>query len=159
MPELEPPPSDPAAAAPPEQPEGGQAQAGPGEEITVGDARWIVVGAKKKNELMPQGSGAVRQGDFVVVNFEYTNNSDGPVTLRPSSMGIIEKGGRRFEVMDDMEGFVPPDRDPFSRPVDPGATLTGRAIFAVTPQASGFRLQLGDGQPFPPENAYVDLGF
>ncbi len=82
-----------------------------------------------------------------------------PVTISPSSMGLVGKGGRRFEVMDDMEGFVPPDRVPFSRPVDPGATLTGKAIFAVTPEASGFRLQLGDGQPLPPENAYVELGF
>ncbi len=74
-------------------------------------------------------------------------------------MGLIGKGGRRFEVMDDMGGFVPPDRDLFGQPVEPGATLEGRAIFAVTPQVSGFRLQLGDGQPFPPENAYVNLGF
>ena len=145
-------------AAPPEQPEGGQAPAGLGEGLTVGEAEWVVVSAKKKNELMPRGSGAVRQGDFVVVYLELTNNSDEPVSIRPSSMGLIGKSGRRFEVMADMEGFVPPDRDPFSRPVDPAATLPVRVIFAVTPKASGLRLQLGDGQPFPPENAYVDIG-
>ena len=66
--------------------------------------------------------------------------------------------GRRFEVIPGLARYVPPERDPFSRPVEPGATLEGRAIFAVTPKASGFRLQFGDGRPFPPENGYVDLG-
>lgn len=94
----------------------------------------------------------------MAVNFEFTNNSDEPVKLSPSSIGLVGKSGRRFEVIPDLARYVPPERDPFARPVEPGTTLEGRAIFAITPRASGFRLQLGDGQQLPRENGYVDLG-
>lgn len=153
--EPEPLPSDPD---PPEPSEEGPRQAGVGERLTVGDAGWVVLGAKKRAEIRAQEDGEVRQGDFMVVNFELTNSSDEPKEISPSSIGLIGKSGRRFEVLPDLSRFVPPERDPSSRPVEPRTTLKGRVIFEVTPKASGFRLQLGDGQPLPPENGYVDLG-
>ena len=146
-------------STPPEGPEDGQTEVAVGETLTVGDAEWVVTNPRERNEIRAQGSGEVRQGDFLVVNFEFTNNSDEPVNLSPSSIGLVGKSGRRFEVIPDLARYVPPERDPFASPVELGAKLEGRAIFAVTPRASGFQLQLGDGRTFPLENGYVDLGF
>ncbi len=75
----------------------------------------------------------------MAVSFTYKNNSGEAVDLSPSSIGLVGKSGRRFEVIPDLARYVPTERDPFARPVEPGATVEGRAIFAVTPKppASG----------------------
>jgi hypothetical protein len=70
---------------------------------------------------------------------------------------LIGSQGRRFEVISRMARYVPSDRSPGSKPVAPGAKLTGRVVFEVETKASAFRLQLGDGSRLPQENGYVDL--
>jgi hypothetical protein len=43
--------------------------------------------------------------------------------------------------------------------VNPSVTRPGEVIFTVAPDASGFKLQMGDTIPFIDKNGYVDLGF
>jgi hypothetical protein len=93
----------------------------------------------------------------MIVDFDLNNNSNYQVRLYPASFSLIGRQGCRFEAMTNMSRYVPSDRKPFLRPVEPGATLTGRAMFEVIPNASGFGLQLGDGRQLPQEIGYVDL--
>ena len=155
-PVFEAPPSD-SESSQVEQPEAERQPVVTGETVTVGDVEWTVDNARRENRIRAQSRDVLR-GDFVIVNFNLTNNSDEQVTLNPSSLGLIGGQGRRFEVLPDMSRYVPPDRDPFSQSVDPGATLEGRAVFSVEPGVSGFRLQVGDGRLLSQENGYVDLG-
>lgn len=130
---------------------------GLGEPVTVGEMEWLVTAARRENQVTPS-SGEALQGDFMIVDFELTNNSDEQVRLYPSSFSLIGSQGRRFEIISNMSRYVPSDRRPFSQPIAPGANQTERIIFEVEPRASGFRLQLGDGRQLPQENGYVDLG-
>jgi hypothetical protein len=144
-------------SSPPEQPQAERQPVGIGEPVNVGDMEWVVTEARRDSQITPE-SGEVQQGDFMVVNFALTNNSDEQVRLYPSFFGLIGSQGRRFEIDHRTSRQVPSGRKLFSAPVDPGATLTGMVVFEVEPKASGFRLQLGDGRQLPQENGYVDLG-
>ncbi len=150
-------PSRKSRSSPSKQPDAGGQPVGIGEPVTVGDMEWIVNSTRREARIRAQ-SREVLQGDFIIVNFDITNNSDEQMQLNPSSLGLVGSQGRRFEVLPDMSRYVPPDRDPFSQSINPGDTLEGRAVFDVEPEASGFQLQLGDGRRLPQENGYVDLG-
>jgi hypothetical protein len=43
--------------------------------------------------------------------------------------------------------------------VNPDVTRPGEVIFTVASGASGFKLQVGDTNPFTDKHGYVDLGF
>jgi hypothetical protein len=43
--------------------------------------------------------------------------------------------------------------------VNPDVTRLGEVIFTVAPDASAFKLQVGDTNPFTDKNGYVGLGF
>jgi len=128
-----------------------------GEAVTVGEMEWVITAASRENQIT-QESGEALQGNFMVVDFDLSNNSNEQVRLYPSSFSLLGSQGRRFEIISNMSRYVPSDRRPFSQLVAPGTNLTGRVIFEVESRASGFRLQLGDGRQFPQENGYVDLG-
>jgi hypothetical protein len=154
--DLEAPPGD-SKSSPSRQPKAERQSTDIGEPVVVGDMEWVVTRSRRENQITAE-SGDILQGDFVIVDFDLTNNSDEQVRLTPSSFGLIGSQGRRFEIISRMARYVPPERSPGSRPVAPGDKLTGRVVFEVEPKASGFRLQLGDGRRLPQENGYVDLG-
>lgn len=144
-------------SSPPEQRQAESQPAGIGESVTVGDMVWVVTAARKENQITAE-SGEVQQGDFMIVEFDLTNNSDEQVRLYPSFFSLIGSQGRRFEIIYRMSRQVPSERKLFSTPINPGAKLTGRVVFEVEPKASEFWLQLGDGRQLPQENGYVELG-
>lgn len=144
------PPPDPA------EPEG--PRVGLNEKVTVGDVTWEVTQARQRTEL-EDPFGERKQGDFVVVNFDFTNNGSEQVTLDSESLELVDGEQRRFGVDTDNMMYVPEERDIFLQQVNPGVTRQGRAIFTVAPGASEFTLNVGDAQMFSDENGYVDLGF
>jgi hypothetical protein len=111
------------------------------------------------------------RGNFVVVTFSVENVSDGPVTLNPESLVLVDEEGRKSPPAASVntEYVVPKYAIMFNegRLLDPGEKNEGKAVFdlsvpfGVNPSAnlSGFRLQLGDGDPTKKEEEYVDLGF
>jgi hypothetical protein len=111
------------------------------------------------------------RGDFVVVTFSVENVSDGPVTLNPESLVLVDEEGRKSPPAASVntEYVVPKYAILFNEGglLDPGEKNEGKAVFdlsvpfGVNPSAdlSGFRLQLGDGDPTKKEEEYVDLGF
>ena len=58
-----------------------------------------------------------------------------------------------------MFSYIPPEQQLFLENVNPGVSKQGQAIFTVAPEASGFRLQVGDTNPFGGETGEIDLGF
>jgi len=129
-----------------------------GEPVTVGDVTWQVTEARQANQLTAQFAEPV-QGNFVIVNFSFSNNGNEPVTLDNESLALLDSEGRESKTEADYQRYVPKDREIFLERVNPGVTQQGQAIFEVAPGASGFRVQAGDTKPFSDENGYVDLGF
>jgi hypothetical protein len=111
------------------------------------------------------------RGNIVVVTFSVENVSDGPVTLNPESLVIVDEEGRKSPPAASVntEYVVPKYAILFNvgALLDPGEKKEGKVVFdlsvpfGVNPSAdlSGFRLQLGDGEPTKKEEKYVDLGF
>lgn len=143
------------------QPEGAE-QEGPtadmGEPLNVGDVTWTVTNATQATELASP-MGETKQGNFVIADFDFTNNGDEAVTLDSASLALLDGEGRSSDVDTDNPMYVDPERDVFLQQVNPGVTRQGQVIFSVAPDASDFTLELGDTDMFSNNNGYVELGF
>ncbi len=129
-----------------------------GDPVKAGPVEWTVIDASTATTL--KGSfGSRKQGNFVIVDFNFTNNKNEATTLDSESFRLIDSEGRQFEVDTDTYEYVPAGKDIFLDQVNPGVSKQGQVIFTVAPDASGFTLQAGDTDMFADENAYIDLGF
>jgi hypothetical protein len=133
-----------------------------GQPVRVGDVSWTVTNASQASEIRQRGFGQfgeTKRGNFVIVDFNFTNNSSEAVTLDSATVALMDSGGNKSEADPDTFGYNPANKDIFLENVNPGVTRQGQVIFTVAPGASGFRLQVGDTNPFTDKNGYVDLGF
>jgi hypothetical protein len=128
-----------------------------GEPLRVGDVTWVVEDAKMVTELTSSYEKPLR-GNFVVVNFTFTNEGKEAATLDTTSMTLIDSEGRKSEADPDKFGYIPNDRDIFLENVNPGVTDQGQAIFTVAPGATGFELELGDADLLSDDHGTVPLG-
>jgi hypothetical protein len=127
-----------------------------------GRRRRSRLGLRTTSEISQKGLGQfgeTKQGDFVIVDFTFTNNSNEAVTLDSASVALIDSSGNKSETDPDTFGYVPASKDIFLENVNPGVTREGQVIFTVAPDASGFKLQVGDTNPFSNKNGFVELGF
>lgn len=131
--------------------------AGIGEPLRVGGITWVVQDAKTVTELTSSYEKPVR-GDFVVVNFTFTNEGKEAATLDTTSMTLIDSEGRKNEADPDKFGYIPDDRNIFLENVNPGVTDQGQAIFTVASGSTGFELELGDADLFSDVHGTVPLG-
>ncbi len=128
-----------------------------GEPLRVGDVTWVVEDAKIVTELTSSYEKPIR-GNFVVVNFTFTNEGKEAATLDTASLALIDSEGRRSEADPDKFGYIPDDRNIFLENVNPGVTDKGQAIFTVAPGATGFELELGDADLLSDDHGTVPLG-
>lgn len=158
-PEEQPEPENPSPEEPRDTPP--EETVGIGDPASVGDVAWIVNGARQTQELQSQFGefGENKQGNFVIVNFAFTNNSSEALTLDTISLVLIDGQEREFEADTDDFEYVNPDKMIFLEQVNPGVTKEGQAIFTVAPDANDFTLRAGDLEFFSDENAFIDLGF
>jgi hypothetical protein len=140
--------------------------------VVAGKLSWTVDEARRVNVIhgftLPPSP---LRGDFVIVTFSVENVSDGPITLNPESLVIVDEQGRKSAPAASVntEYVVPKYAILFNEGalLYPGEKKEGKAVFdlsvafGVNPSAdlSGFRLQLGDGDPTREEDKFVDLGF
>ena len=129
-----------------------------GQAAKAGDVQWIVTNARQATELK-SAFGDAKQGNFVIIDFDFTNGTKDAATLDSSSLTLTDNQGRNFEADTDTYEYVDPSKDIFLDQVNPGVTKQGETIFTVAPNASGFVLQAGDTNMFSDENAYIKLGF
>ena len=129
-----------------------------GEPATVGDASWVVTSAEPRTRLNSQFLDP-KQGNFVVVDFRFTNNGSESKTLHQNALKLLDGDGREFDPDTDTFGYIPNERNIFLEQVNPGVTEEGEVIFSVAPGASDFRLEISDTNLFSTTGqAYVDLG-
>lgn len=128
-----------------------------GEPLRVGNVTWIVEDAKTATELTSSFEKPVR-GQFVVVNFTFTNEGKEAATLDTASMTLVDDEGRKSEADPDKFGYIPDDRNIFLENVNPGVTDKGQAIFTVAPDATGLSLELGDADLLSDDHGTVPLG-
>lgn len=129
-----------------------------GEPVEVGDVSWVVNNAQPTSELSAEFMDTL-QGNFVVVDFSFTNNGSEAITLDPVSMTLVDDQARRSEPDTDKFGYIPTEMDIFLTQVNPGVTQQGQVVFTVAPDAGGFTLELGDAEMFSDELGSVELGF
>ena len=134
-----------------------------GQPVTVGDVTWTVTNARQADQLRqegaPKGAGKTEQGNFVIVDFDFTNNGNEPANLSTASLALLDSEGRESEPDSDKFLYIPRDRNVFVLDrINPGVTQQGQVIFTVAPGASGFTLQLGDGRALSNDTGQVNLG-
>jgi lipoteichoic acid synthase len=130
-----------------------------GQPLTVGDVEWTVTSAYLANQLVSAIDSGTKQGDFVVVNFQFKNNSNEGLTLSSDSLALLDGNGRRFKFDTDTYLYIEWTKALFRFEVGPGDSQEGQIIFKVAPDASQFQLQLGEETPFSNNSGYVNLGF
>jgi hypothetical protein len=133
-----------------------------GDTVRVGDAEWTVTNARRAKVLRQKGFGSfgdTKQGNFVIVGFRFTNQSNEAVTLDTISLPLHDSQGRVYEADTDTFGYIPAEKDIFLTQVNPGVTQEGAVIYTVAPDASGFTLHAGDLEFFGADEAKITLGF
>lgn len=126
--------------------------------LKVGDASWVIQNASQATELSAEFSD-VAQGNFVVVNFSFTNNSNEAVNMDETYLTLIDGQGRRNEADPDKFEYIPDSRYLFYENVNPGVTRLGQAIFTVAPDATDFTIEAASTEVFSDKKGFVDLGF
>ena len=129
-----------------------------GQTATVGNVEWKVTEAFLTDQLKST-FGTQKGGNFVVVDFAFTNNRTEEVTLDPElHMVLKDSQGREFGSDIDAWEFVPTDLNLFLEPVNPGVGTEGRVVYEVAPDATGFTLTLDDVEMMEDKSAVFDLG-
>ncbi|MGI8650362.1 MAG: DUF4352 domain-containing protein [Rubrobacter sp.] len=129
-----------------------------GEPLDVGEVSWIVDGAEQTQSLQSQ-FGENREGNFIVVDFTFTNNDTEAITLDTVSMALLDGQNRRTESDPDAFEYIEESRNIFLEQVNPGVSKEGTAIFTVAPDANDFTLELGDAAMFSEQTGSVKLDF
>ena len=129
-----------------------------GEPVTVGNVQWTVTDAKQQSQLITD-SGRTEDGNFVITDVTFQNNSNQDITLATPFMILRDDEGNEFEPdIDTNFTFLYPEENMFVGHVEPGTTKEGKAIFTVDQDSSGFELQVGEGRFASNKLAYIDLG-
>ena len=141
------------------------------ERVTAGSLTWTIGTARQTTEVrgftFPPDP---LEGNFIVVTFTVENDSDGPITLSPESMLLVDDKGLESPPAASVNTeYVVPDKAILFNEralLDPGEKKEGKVVydlevpFEVDPTAdlSGFHLRLDDGDPTVAEEKRVDLG-
>jgi hypothetical protein len=128
-----------------------------GQTATVGNVEWIITEAYRTKELKSD-FGTSKTGDFIVIDFTFTNNRNEEVTLDPE-LHMILKDNKGQEYGPDVDAweFVPTDLNIFLEPVNPGVSTNGRVVYQVAPEAEGFTLTVDDVEMMESKQAVYDL--
>ena len=142
------------------------------ESVVAGKLSWTVDEARRVNVIhgftFPPSP---LRGNFVIVTFSVKNVSDGPITLNPDSLVLVDEEGREGPPAASVNTeYVVPDKAILFNEqglLEPGEEKEGKVNFDLTvpfgvnlsANLSDFRLRLGDGDPNKKEEKYVDLGF
>ena len=130
-----------------------------GQTVKFSNVAWQVTSARQATELKAP-SYPKKKGNFVIVDFLFTNNADEATRLRASSLTLLDSEGCEFEVTSVDVVYIAPGKNLFSKEDGDIPAEDGEVIFTVTPEAKDFTLRAGDTDPFiTDENAYIDLRF
>jgi hypothetical protein len=146
--------------------EGGEEASGPGssqenavplgETAEIGNVSWQVTNVEQTSQI----SSALEtlEGNFVILDITFTNNSDETVQLDSGSLAIVDGQGRVSEGSEDASLTLDPDLTLFLNEVNPGVTEEARVAFDVAPDAQNMVLRANDAAPLSENYTYIDLG-
>lgn len=150
-----------------EQPAGGeqanesqQKVYGLGDKVNVGDVSYTLTSAQPKTRLTDTYRvDPPKTGNFVVVDFTFTNDGAEAVTMSDVGLYLYDSKNREYETDSDMFGYVPEEKDIFLlERINPGLSQEAQVIYTVPPDASGFELEVTSGF-FASEVERIKLGF
>lgn len=127
-----------------------------GETAEIGGVSWTVTDARTTTELSSEFE--TLEGNFVVVDVSFMNNSDEVATLDSGSLAIVDSEGNTNEASTDASLIVDPDMDTFLSEVNPGVTQDATVAFEVAPNAEGLVLRANDAQPLSENYVFMGLG-
>ena len=129
-----------------------------GQTVKFSNVAWQVTTVRQATELKAP-SYPKKKGNFVIVDFLFTNNADEATRLDPGSLTLLDGEGCEFKATPDYFVYIAPGKNIFVENVNPGVTKDGQVIFIVAPEAKDFTLRASDTDPFiTDENAYIELG-
>jgi Domain of unknown function (DUF4352) len=141
------------------------------ESVSAGKLEWTVHEVHRKSELHAYTyPPTTLRGDFLVVSFTVKNTSEEPVTLTDDSIALVDENGLESHPAASVNSeYVDPEKAILFNDgglLEPGEEAEGRVNFdlsipfgvAPSSELSGFRLQLGDGDPRAAEGERLDLG-
>ena len=141
------------------------------ESVSAGKLHWSVHEVSRRSELDAYTyPPTILRGDFLVVSFTVKNTSEVPITLTEDSIALVARNGLESRPAASVNSeYVDPEKAILFNEgglLEPGEEAEGRVNFDLavpfgagpSSQLSGFRLQLGDGDPRAEEGARLDLG-
>jgi Domain of unknown function (DUF4352) len=141
------------------------------ESVSAGKLHWSVHEVSRRSELDAYTyPPTILHGDFLVVSFTVKNTSEVPITLTEDSVALVAGNGLESRPAASVNSeYVDPEKAILFNEgglLEPGEEAEGRVNFDLTvpfgvspsSELSGFRLQLGDGDPRAEEGERLDLG-
>ena len=129
-----------------------------GDTISIGNVQWTVTDVLRSDMLVSRLG--IEEGDYVIVDVDFRNNSNQDVRLATPFVTLLDGQGREYEA--DIEFnflHVYASENMFVDQIEPGGAKEGKIIFTVEdPDASGFKLQVGEAKFASNELASIDLG-
>jgi hypothetical protein len=133
-------------------------EASVGDTVSIGNVQWTVTEVLRSDILVSRLG--IEEGDYVIVDVDFRNNSNQDIRLATPFVTLLDGQGREYEA--DIEFnflHVYASENMFVDQVNPGASKEGKIIFTVEdPDASGFKLQVGEARFASNEIASIDLG-
>ena len=141
-------------------PEGAQAEltCTVGQVCDLGVSSVVVTSVQQTPDVST--SGETYEGNFVVVEFDYTYGGNAPVDTEEPPFQLTDQSGNTYSLNFEATSSygIENDRSLIYTTVQPGVTASGTAIFEVAPEASSFTLLVVDlVSPEANESASISL--
>jgi hypothetical protein len=130
-----------------------------GKECDLGESSVTVTNAQQ-TESINTSLGDTFEGNFVIVEFDYTYGGSAPVDLGEPPFRLQDKDGNQYSLDFDATSSygIDNNRSLIYETVQPGVTSPGAAIFEVSPEANDFTLLVVDlVSPQANETAQIPL--
>lgn len=127
-----------------------------GETAEIGNVSWQVTDVEQTNQI--SDSIETLEGNFVIADVVFTNNSDETVQLDSGSLAIVDGEGRVSEGSEDASFILDPELDLFLNEVNPGVTEEAQVAFDVAPDAQDMVLRANDAGLVSENYVYIELG-
>lgn len=115
-----------------------------GQECDLGESSVTVTNAEQADSI--SSFGETLEGDYVIVEFDYTYGGNTPVDLDEPPFQLSDGDGNTYSLdFDATDSYgIEEDRSLIYETVQPGVTAPGTAVFEVSPSASDFTLFVVD---------------
>jgi len=131
-----------------------------GQEVQVGEVKWIVMDVKKQNDIWNGFQRVKASGVFVVLQLKAELLGKESGTIDANQLEILDNKDRTFKYSTEGQTalITSGKQEFFLKQVNPNVPVTGYAVFDVATDAQGLKLKIKDLRLLSSEYAFVDLG-